>query len=442
LSGFLRYWLLLGLRCLGCGAPREESLRNELVDVRGWFTGMAYARGLAFCRLLPGATTHQVAVYLGWRLYGWRGGALAGAAVLAPAVAAMLGLCLLAAGFGGDVLPAPLAAGTLRAVAGLALALLVRAFWRTCRAALTHPVFYGFAAASFLMGYGLHLKFYGIIVAAVLLSLWLFQAKPELFRPGGAQPDDAAGKAAGDDTGAGMDDGAPPRPKGSPWRHAGRVFAGCAGVWLLAGLPVLLFTEPGSVLPRVLNFYTRAGFFAFGGAYGVLSFVSDMSLRLGWMAQGTLAQGLGLSGLAPGPVFGVAQWAGFMTAFAHPGGLTPLVAGALGGLAAAFGLQLPGVFLVLAGAPYGAALVASPRLRAVLMGIGAAMAGVILKLGLLLGQAVLWPQGLTPGFCGGLDLVPLAVAAACGLALWRGWAGLPLLALLCAVFGAVVSLPA
>ena len=316
----------------------------------------------------------------------------------------------------------PAVSGALRALAGGALAVIALALWRAARRALTHPVFYGFAAVSLLMGYGLHLKFYGVMVVAVLMGIWLGQVRPDIFCPGvaallGQRP--SAGEGP------------------SPWRRAGRLGLWFAAAWLVSALGLRLAAGPDALAPRLFNFAVRAGLLAFGGAYGALSFVSDMSLRLGWTGQDQLALGLGLAGLGPGPLLLAAQHAGFAAGMAHSGGLPPLAGGVLGAAGMAAGLFLPGFYLALVCAPRMEAVAAKPWLRAAGAGVAAAMVGVILKIGLLFGAAVLWPQGF---WNGPLDPLPLAAAGVCLLLSLRRGAGPGLGLLACAVLGAAWTL--
>jgi chromate transporter len=410
--------LALGLWSFG-GAERLAGRLRAAFVARGWASEAEAGRGLALCRLLPGWLPHQLAVYLGWRSGGPGAGAvtgaLCGAALLAPSLLVMGIFCWLAGACGGE----PPVAGALRALSGAALAVLARAAWRQGRRALRHPLFYGFAAVALLMEWALRLKFYGVVIVAVLMGLWLSQARPDVF-----------GVAA------------PPAPVGrAPWRaRTGRIFAAGALFWLAAGLPALLLSDAGSLLPRMFNFYTRAGFFAFGGAYGQLSFFADMARRLSWLDQARLAQGLGLCAAAPGAAFPVAQWAGFWTCLGHPAGLDPLLAGTLGGLLAVVGLHLPGTLLVLACAPRAEACAANRWLRAAVLGVDAAMVGVIVKLLLVFGAASLWPQGPGPGRLAGADPVVLAAAAVMGLGLWRGKTPRHVLAAVVALAGAAATM--
>jgi chromate transporter len=413
---FFRYWLKLGFINFGGPAGQIAMMHKDLVDARGWVEEKVFLRSLNFCMLLPGPEAHQLAVYLGWRLHGYLGGSVAGLFFLLPSVVLMLFLSWLAAAHGG----VPLIQGVFRGIAGAVVAIVGQALWRISKKALKHPIFYAFAAASFIMGYALNLKFPGIVVAAGLLGLWLGQVRPDIFCPKGVcEPEDAV-----------------PASTTPPLRHVGKVLAVFAALWLAVAVPLRLLSEPGSVLQTILNFYSKASFVTFGGAYAVLAYVSDMAMRLGWVGQEQLVLGLGLAETTPGPLIMVTQYVGFLTAWNHPGSLDPLTAGILGGLLTTFGMFLPSFLLVFAGAPFIEALTANPRLQAALTGITAAVVGVILKLGVVFATATFWPKILG----GSPDLFALAVAVACGVALWRWNTGVNILVLACGAVGAAWSL--
>ena len=414
-SVFFRYWLRLGFVNFGGPAGQIAMMHKDLVDARGWVEERLFQRALGFCMLLPGPEAHQLAVYLGWRMHGFVGGAVSGLFFLLPSVVLMLALSWLAAAHG----TVPVIAGVFRGIAGAVVAIVGQAVWRMARKSLRHPVFYGFAAASFLMSYMLKLKFPGIVAGAAIMGLWLAQVRPELFcltHNGVCLPEPPA----------------PTTPRQPVGRHLGRLALVFSCVWLTVALPVFLLSGPGSVLPKILSFYSKASFVTFGGAYAVLSYVSDAVVKLGWVSPAQLVLGLGLAETTPGPLIMVTQYVGFLSAWNHPGALDPLAAGILGGLLTTFGMFLPSFLLVFAGAPYIEPLTANPRIAAALTGITAAVVGVVLKLGVVFATAALFPAS-------GPDVFALGVALACGLALWRWNTGVHLLVLAAGAAGAVFT---
>jgi len=382
------------------GLGRKARLAETMLG-RGWIDAGDAGRARDMCALLPGDADHMLAVTLGCRAGGVPGGVAAGLGAVLPMLFALLAASVLVAVFGG----VPAVAGALRGLAGGALAMILVAAFRQARRSLTHPVLYGFAAASLLMGFGLRLKFYGIIIVAVLIGIWMGQNRPDIFH---ARPPEAATPG----------EGAPVIPMPGGWRRAGWLGLWFGAAWLLASLGPRLVDGPEGLAPRLLNFGVRAGFFAFGGAYGALSFFGDMSQRFSWGGQGPLALGLGLAGLTPGPLLLAAQHGAFVESAAHAGALPSLSAGCLGALCMSLGLFLPGFYLPLTLAPRMEAVLAKGWLRAAVTGVDAAMVGVLCKIGLVFGAAVLWPAGFAAG---PLDALPLAAGVVClPFALRRG----------------------
>ena len=435
---FFRYWFRLGFVNFGGPAGQIAMMHKDVVDARGWIEEKLFLRALNFCMLLPGPEAHQLAVYLGWRMHGYLGGAVAGLCFLLPSVLLMLFLSWLAAAHG----EVPVVAAVFRGIAGAVVAIVAQAVWRMAKKTLRHPVFYGFAAASFLMGYVLKLKFPGIVVGAGIMGLWLGSVRPDLFCPGGvceAEPTPLRPSES------------PLRNVDSPLRHVGKVLAVFAGLWLVVALPVYLLSAPGSVLPKILSFYTKASFVTFGGAYAVLSHVSDAVVRLGWVSAEQVVLGLGLAETTPGPLIMVTQYVGFLSAWNHPGALAPLAAGILGGLVTTFGMFLPSFMIVFAGAPYIESLTANKHIASALTGITAAVVGVVLKLGVVFAVSTFFPArvaaslagvsaGGIGGVVGGVDTFAVAVALACAVALWRWNTGVHLLVLAAGAAGGLWSL--
>jgi chromate transporter len=93
-----------------------------------------------------------------------------------------------------------------------------------------------------------------------------------------------------------------------------------------------------------------------------------------------MLDGLGLAETTPGPLIMVVQFVGFMAAFREASGLSPMLAGTLGGLLATWVTFAPCFLWIFVGAPYIEALRGNKALAGALSAITAAVVGVILNL--------------------------------------------------------------
>ena len=119
----------------------------------------------------------------------------------------------------------------------------------------------------------------------------------------------------------------------------------------------------------------------FGGAYAVLAYVAQQAVEhYHWLKPGEMLDGLGMAETTPGPLIMVLQFVGFMAAFRDPGGLSPMLAGTLGGLLATWVTFTPCFLWIFLGAPFIERLRGNKGLSAALSAITAAVVGVILNL--------------------------------------------------------------
>ena len=85
-------FLVIGTLAFGGQGGLLALLSRDLVERRGWVEETEIAEAFTYVQLLPGAVVVQVVAYLGYRLKGWRGAALATVCFLLPSAAAMLAL--------------------------------------------------------------------------------------------------------------------------------------------------------------------------------------------------------------------------------------------------------------------------------------------------------------------------------------------------------------
>ena len=59
-------------------------MHDELVEQKRWISNRSFLHALSHCMILPGPEAQQLAIYIGWRLHGKRGGVVAGILFVLP----------------------------------------------------------------------------------------------------------------------------------------------------------------------------------------------------------------------------------------------------------------------------------------------------------------------------------------------------------------------
>src|SRR3989449_3167795 len=115
-------FLRIGATAFGGLGAALALVERELVAKRQWLTTADVTEALTYTKLLPGSTVVQVVAYLGYKLGGWSGSAVATAAFVIPS--ALMMLALGAAYVSVTAVPAmrPAINGLTAAVVGLLLA--------------------------------------------------------------------------------------------------------------------------------------------------------------------------------------------------------------------------------------------------------------------------------------------------------------------------------
>lgn len=122
-------FLRLGAVAFGGLGAALALLERDLGERLGWLAPGDIAAALAYTKPLPGSTVVQVVAFLGQRLRGWRGAAVASAAFVAPSFVLMA-----AAAAGLAALPAaPVTDGALTGVHAAVIGLLAVTMWRLAR---------------------------------------------------------------------------------------------------------------------------------------------------------------------------------------------------------------------------------------------------------------------------------------------------------------------
>ena len=398
-----RFWLKLGFINFGGPAGQIAIMHRELVDEKRWVSEGQYLRTLNFCMLLPGPEAQQVATYIGWRLHGTLGGIVAGSFFVIPSIFVLLLLSWLAVAH-SDV---PAVRGLLYGVQPVVIAIVVEAVMRIGKRALGHSALVAFAVAAFVALYFLSVPFPLVVVAAAVGGLVLQRFVPDAFRQGGhgtAEEESAVDRASS-------------RVRPSALRNL-RLVGIFFALWAVPVGALWVWRGGEDVLVREALFFTGAAFVTFGGAYAVLSYISNAAVNdYGWLTADQMVQGLGLAESTPGPLIMVTQYVGFLGAWNKaPEGFDPLLYGTLGALLTTYVTFLPCFLFIFLLAPYIELLAGNQKIRAALTGVTAAVVGVIANLAVFFAGKVLFPDGVS---IGGLDVFALVLAVASFVVLQR-----------------------
>jgi chromate transporter len=399
------FWVKLGFINFGGPAGQIAIMHRELVERKRWVSEGQYLRTLNFCMLLPGPEAQQVATYIGWRLHGTVGGIVAGSFFVIPSIFVLLLLSYMAVAH-SDV---PVISGLLYGVQPVVIAIVVEALLRIGRRTINHRVLVGFAVLAFVALYFLSVPFPLVVLVAAIAGLLLGRTSfaRDAFRTGRHGSSEEEEHAIDQTASNG-------RP--SVLRNM-RLLGTFILLWAVPLGARYLGRGGDDVLVKEALFFTGAAFLTFGGAYSVLSYVSDVAVgNYGWLTADQMVQGLGLAESTPGPLIMVTQYVGFIGAWNDPGPFSPLLYGTLGALITTYVTFLPCFLFIFFLAPYIELLANDQRLRAILIGVTAAVVGVIANLAVYFATQVLFPEDIS---LAGLDVFALVVAVVSFLVLQR-----------------------
>jgi chromate transporter len=369
-----RFWIKLGFISFGGPAGQIAIMHREVVEQRRWIDEQRFTEALNFCMLLPGPEAMQLAIYLGWKMHGTRGGLVAGLAFVVPAILLLTVLSYVYARHGTQ----PLVSGLLVGLKAAVIALVVQALVRIGGRALKGPVHWLLALGAFVALEIVRVPFPLIVLAAGLVG-WF--TAPRTSAADAASTPAAATSAASK----------------VAWftESSARVVTAGIALWLVPAAFVGLFTGFDSLWSRLYLFFTQAALVTFGGAYAVLGYVTQHLVRdLGWLTAEQSVAGLALAETTPGPLIIVLQFMGFMAGWNQPGAMSPAWSALLAGALTAWATFLPSFIFIFLGAPYVERLARWPRVNAALAAITAAVVGIIATLAVLLARVVLFPAGL------------------------------------------------
>ncbi len=331
-------FLRLGLTAFGGPVAHLGYFREEFVTRRRWLTERGYADLVALCQFLPGPASSQVGMALGFARSGYAGALAAWAGFTLPSA-----LMLLALALGVSHLGQSLPVGLLHGLKVVTVAVVAQAVWGMARHLCPDRARIALMLASagaLLLTPSVWAQIGVIALAGIAGLLW--------FRPHASHAHE---------------------PLPMAMRRRTGVLWLMLFVALLLGLPLLSAVVSSPTLSIVDAFY-RAGSLVFGGGHVVLPLLQAEVVSTGWVSPEVFVAGYGAAQAVPGPLF---TFAAFLGASMHTA-----PSAWMGGLIALMAIFVPAFLLVLGALPFWESLRRHTRTQAALMGVNAAVVGVLL----------------------------------------------------------------
>ena len=418
------FWVWLRIAALSFGGPAGQIavMHRILVDEKRWIGEHRFLHALNYCMLLPGPEAQQLATYIGWLMHKTRGGIVAGALFVLPGAISIMALSWIYALYGRVGIVSALFFGLKCAV----LAVVLQAVVRIGSRALKNSVMRGMAAAAFILIFFLGVPFPVIVLAAGLIGYFRGRAGVPAFQVGGGHGVAKGNIVADADTLLGEELPAHASPTiGQSLRQAVVWLV----LWLAPVAALLLLLGGTNVFTQIATFFSTMAVVTFGGAYAVLAYVAQQAVEnYHWLQPREMLDGLGMAETTPGPLIMVLQFVGFMGAYRHPGMLSPLLAGTLGGLLATWVTFIPCFLWIFLGAPFIERMRGNKALSGALSAITAAVVGVVLNLAIWFAIHTIFrvvrplhagPVHFDMPVMASIDLWALAISVAAIIAMFR-----------------------
>jgi chromate transporter len=334
-----KVFLKLGFTSFGGPIAHIGYFREEFVNRRKWITDQAYADLVALCQFTPGPASSKVGIGIGLSQAGLPGALAAWLAFTAPSA-----LALILFGFGIIALGDRVDLDWLHGLLVVAVPVVAQAVWGMARNLTPDAprVTLAALAAIFVMISPTPLGFVGAIVAGGLAGWLLLKAKVD-----------------GEHVAIGA----------NVSRTAG-ITALALFFGLLFALPALRAALPSSQTVALLDSFYRAGSLVFGGGNVVLPLLQAEVGPPGWVSNEVFLAGYGAAQAVPGPLFTLAAYLGAVS--------TVPPNGWIGALICLVGIFASSFLLVIGPLPFWDALRRLRPMRSALVGVNAAVVGMLL----------------------------------------------------------------
>lgn len=333
-------FLKLGTISFGGPAAHIAMMEAEVVRKRQWVTQQQFLDMLGAANLIPGPTSTEMAINMGFVRAGWPGLCVAGASFILPAALITGAFAWAYVRFGTMTQAVSVLAGIKAAVIAV-IGIAIFRLGRTAVRGVGLAALGGLALAAFFLGVNpLVILFGGGFLGMVVRRAASLRAAGTLFL-------------------------APLVPRRLSWSTFGIAAATSAAV-----IPVVARPSIG----KIALFFLKLGAVLYGGGYVLLAFLEQgLVQHHAWLTHQQLLDAVAIGQFTPGPVFSTATFIGY------------ILGGVPGAAVATVGIFLPSFFFVGLLAPVLFRLRKSAWMAAFLDSVNvcavALMAGVTFRLG-------------------------------------------------------------
>ncbi len=427
----MKYWLKLGFISFGGPAGQISMMHQELVERRRWISEHRFLHALNYTMVLPGPEAQQLATYMGWLMHGVKGGLIAGGLFVLPSLFILISLTWIYLEYGNT----QIVAGVLYGVKPAVTAIVLFAAYRIGLRALKNNVLRALALLAFIAIFYFQVPFPFIVMGAGILGFIGSKAAPDYFNA------ELHKAEAHESYGPAVIDNETPIPSYAKFSWSRVITFILIGVGIGIAVLVFLYFKFGwsNALTQMAIFFTKAALVTFGGAYAVLPYVYQGGVdQFGWLTATQMIDGLALGETTPGPLIMVVTFVGFVGGWTKEifgPELLPL-AGIVAACIATFFTFLPSFLFIFIGGPAIEATRGELHFTAPLLGITAAVVGVIVNLAVFFAYHVFWPSG----FEGNFDWLSLFIGIGAFVALYKFKLDIVKVIIVSAIFGYLISI--
>src|ERR1700691_599736 len=284
------FFLRLGTTAFGGPAAHIAIMEDELVRRRKWLSREKFLDLLGASNLIPGPSSSELAIHIGYLRGGWKGLLIAGSCFILPAALMVAGLGWLYVRFGR----LPAAKAILYGIKPVVIGVILQALWSLGRTAIKSTFLRFVALLSLVLSvFGLHPLLLLLVAGAVACAPTLKTSRLSLsFLP---------------------------------------------SVTIGSGI---LTTTASFSLASLFLVFLRLGATVFGSGYVLLAFVrADLVTHRGWLTDAQLVDAVAVGQVTPGPIFTTDPFIGF------------ILGGIRGAVISTAGIFLPAFLLVAVSGP-------------------------------------------------------------------------------------------